>query len=43
LLFFATGLEMAKHDISITNLTPGGQLILDYALVTSAASAKSAG
>jgi hypothetical protein len=37
LLFFAAGLETAQHQVSITNMSPGKQLVIDYALVTSTA------
>lgn len=33
-MFFATGLEPTQHEITITNLVGGRQLVLDYALVT---------
>lgn len=41
LLFFATGLELTQHEVSITNLSPGRQLVIDYALVTASGPAAS--
>jgi hypothetical protein len=38
LLFFRSGLEDAKHQITLTNLVEGGLLAIDYIVATSATS-----